>query len=171
MPYVLARAALACGISLLTAVLSQGVFYVLLQTRWDPLSVPFRWFWCTFLLSAAGAFLGLAIGFLVETPIDGSGVMPFLFLLQFQTSGYAPPQNQMHDYTKPMRFPNLLHWANKIYLTLNFHGTSNARADQVLLGLDIRTGQVGGSFQGLAACFVACFFIAAAAAHRRQCQQ
>ena len=80
--------------------MSQFIFYALLQTRWDPGNVPLRWFWCTFLLSASGSFLGLAIGFFVKSPVDGNGVMPFLFLLMFQTSGYAPPQNEMHGSVK-----------------------------------------------------------------------
>ena len=48
------------------------------------------------------------------------GAMPTLQLIMMQSTGFGPPQNQMQPYVKPLRYPNLLHWSNKIFLTLNF---------------------------------------------------
>ena len=128
--------------------------------------VPAKWFWATFLLSASANFIGMTIGFHVDSPMDALGAIPTIQLLMMQASGFGPPQNLMHDEIKPLRYPNLLHWCNKIFLTLNFHHVGNARADAVLKMYDLRTGQVDACFQALALCFVATGFFAAGSCYR-----
>ena len=66
--YFLARVTLCCMVALIAALASMAVFYVLLQTRWSPVSVPDKWLWATFLLSSCSNFLGLCVGFLVDSP-------------------------------------------------------------------------------------------------------
>ena len=83
-----------------------------------------------------------------------------------QSTGFGPPQNQMQPYVKPLRYPNLLHWSNKIFLTLNFHHT-NEKGTQVLKMYDIRTGQVTACFQALLLCFLATLLLAGVRATAR----
>ena len=82
------------------------------------MSVPDKWLWATFLLSSCANFLGLCVGFLVDSPLDALGAIPTLQLIMMQSTGFRPPQNQMQPYVKPLRYPNLLHWSNKIFFNL-----------------------------------------------------
>ena len=87
-----------------------------------------------------------------------------------QSTGFGPPQNQMQPYVKPLRYPNLLHWSNKIFLTLNFHHT-NEKGTKVLKMYDIRTGQVTACFQALLLCFLCTLLLAGVACYRSLTKQ
>ena len=107
---------------------------------------------------------------LVDSPLDALGAIPTLQLIMMQSTGFGPPQNQMQPYVKPLRYPNLLHWSNKIFLTLNFHHT-NEKGTKVLKMYDIRAGQVTACFQALLLCFLVTLLLAGAACYRSLTKQ